>query len=438
VPGTVEAASPRARTASVSHATRSVLLVLAFVVAVAAVRLGMEVVLLAGKGEMRDFASYYTAAVVAASGGSFYDPQPGKAWFFENDNQQLVATARRLGTLHRHGPVEHVHIFSYPPAMMLVLAPLAAVPLAVARVAWLAASVLAIGGALAVMARTLGGGALTVAGMTFLAMTFQPVRNTLDLGQVNAFVFALLVVFLALYRSGRQGAAGVALGVASAIRFHPALVILYLLWRRQFRVAGVALATAAVMTAAAVIAFGPAETLIYVRDVAPKFGTPLISVDNHSLAGFLATTLQALGMTAVAETGSPWLARMTALTVVALTALALPRTSPRPGSRAGDLELALVLVAIPLATPNATVNHLIAILPAVWILAREYLERPEAGGLVQPVLAGAALLAIGAVDDFYAHPALGTGLLILVAQIKFYGLAGLWALLVWRLRARAA
>jgi hypothetical protein len=421
-----------------SRATRGIALVLAFVVAVAAVRLGMEVVLIAGKGEMRDFASYYTAAVVAASGAPFYDPQPGKAWFFENDNQQLLAAARRLGTLHRHGAVEHVHVFSYPPAMMLVLAPLAAVPLAVARLAWLAASVLAIAGGLVMMARTFGGGALTIAGMTFLTLTFHPVRNTLDLGQVNALVFAVLVIFIVLYRSGRQGTAGVALGVASAIRFHPALIILYLVWRRQFRVAGVALATAAGITAVAVMAFGVEATLTYFRDVAPKFGTPLISVENHSLAGFLATTLQALGITAITETGSPWLARLTALTVVALSALALPRTSPRPGSRAGDLELALVLVAIPLATPNATINHLISILPAVWILMREYLERAEADGPVQPLAAGVALLAIGAVDDFYAHPALGTGLLIVVAQIKFYGLAVLWGLLVWRLRSRAA
>ncbi len=438
MPSTAEAAIPRERTGSFSHATRGVVLVLAFVVAVAAVRLGIEVVLIAGKGEMRDFAGYYTAAVVAASGATFYDPQPDKPWFFENENQQLLATARRLGTLHRHGPVEHVHVFSYPPAMMLVFVPLAVVPLDVARLAWLAVSVLAISGGLAVMARTFGGGALTVAGMTFLAMTFQPVRNTLDLGQVNALVFAVLVIFLALYRSGHQWTAGVALGVASAIRFHPALIILYLCWRRQFRVAGLALATAAGITAVAVMAFGVAETLTYFRDVAPKFGTPLISVENHSLAGFVATTMQALGITAVSETGSPWLARMTALMVVALSALALPKTSPRPGSRGGDLELALILVAIPLATPNATVNHLIAILPAVWILMREYLERPGADGLVQPVLAGVALLAIGAVDDFYAHPALGTGPLVLVAQIKFYGLAVLWALLVWRLRARAA
>jgi hypothetical protein len=99
VSSTAEAANPRTRTASWSHATRSLFLALAFVVAVAAVRLGMEVVLAAGKGEMRDFASYDTAAVVAASGATFYDPQRGTAWFFENENQPLLATAHRLGTL---------------------------------------------------------------------------------------------------------------------------------------------------------------------------------------------------------------------------------------------------------------------------------------------------------------------------------------------------
>ncbi|MGH7204967.1 MAG: hypothetical protein ACREI2_02025, partial [Nitrospiraceae bacterium] len=44
---------------------RAVLIVLLLMVGAVAVRFGMEVLLLARKSEMRDFAAYYTAAVVA-------------------------------------------------------------------------------------------------------------------------------------------------------------------------------------------------------------------------------------------------------------------------------------------------------------------------------------------------------------------------------------
>src|SRR5439155_1648118 len=84
--------------------------------------------------------------------------------------------------------------------------------------------------------------------MVSLALIFQPVRNTLELGQVNALMFILLAVFFALYRGGRDVPAGLVLGLSIAIRLHPAMLVLYLMWRREFRTAVVALATAVAVT----------------------------------------------------------------------------------------------------------------------------------------------------------------------------------------------
>src|SRR2546426_7490681 len=135
-----------------SHA---VLVVLVLIVATFAVRFGMDMILLASKGEMRDFAACYTAAVVARAGGSFYDPQPGRPWFAENENPDLIAAARRLGTLHRHEEFEHVHIFSYPPALMFFMLPFAFVSFHVAKLIWLAFSLFAIGWGMWLVGRTI-------------------------------------------------------------------------------------------------------------------------------------------------------------------------------------------------------------------------------------------------------------------------------------------
>ncbi len=414
---------------------RAVLIVLLLMVGAVAVRFGMEVLLLARKGEMRDFAAYYTAAVVAKSGASFYDPQPKRVWFLDNDNPDLIATAKQLGTMHRHDSFEHVHIFSYPPAMMFIMLPLASAPLHVAKLAWLVLLIVAIGFGMWLLARTLRSGLLITLCMVFLAVTFHPIRNTLDLGQVNAVIFLFLALFFALYRQGRDTTAGVILGVVTALRFHPGFLILYLFWRREFRPALVALATACAVSVLALFAFGIDQSVMYFTQVAPKFSTALVSIENHSLAGFLATVGRAMGLSDPSQpVSSPWTARIAAGLVLTASALLLPRVPAPRHSRTATLEFALILVMIPLATPNAWINHLVTIIPSLWILFDNLVKEESPRGILRPCLAGAATIMIGVVDDFYMHPLLAHGALVLVSEIKFYGLALVFLTLGWMLR----
>jgi alpha-1,2-mannosyltransferase len=398
--------------------------VLGLVLAVVLVQFGMHVLLIAARSDFRDFAAGYTAAVVAVHGASFYDPQPGKPWFDANVNAVLAAAAREAGTLHRHPGFEHVHIFSYPPAMLFAFLPFAALSFHAAKLAWLGLSLLMTGGALWLLARRFGIDPLAVWGLLVIAAVFHPLRNTLDLGQVNALLLVGVTGFWVLYRLGRDAAAGLVLGIAAAIRLHPGLLVLYLLWRRQWVCGGVALATALALSAGAMAVFGLRDTAVYVGEVAPKFTTPLLSVENHSVAGFLATVAQALGWGATDQvTGPAWLGWGAALLVAAVTLWIASPASGRPG----DIELAFLLAAIPLATPNATVNHLLILLPCIGILLDRTVRQAAPREVLWPALACAAVILIGVVDDFYLHPALSHGPLIFLAEIKFYGVVLLYA-----------
>jgi hypothetical protein len=257
---------------------------------------------------------------------------------------------------------------------------------------------------------------------------------------VNALIFVLLAAFFFLYRDRHDVLAGLVLGVATAVRFHPGLLILYLLWRREFRTTGVALATAVVASLLAVPLFGAEESVIYFTQVAPKFARALVSVENHSFAGFLATIGPSLGLTQPGQqVGSPWAARLAAGVVLALTAWVLTTTAPQRRSRAASLEFALILVMSPLATPNATVNHLIIVLPSVWILLECLLSRTDSYDSFMPFLLGLSVIFVGVVNDFYMHPLLAKGLLILAGEIKFYGLVLLFGVISYELHwARAS
>ena len=107
--------------------------------------------------------------------------------------------------------------------------------------------------------------------------------------------------FFALHRSGKDIAAGAVLGFAAAIRFHPGFVILYLAWRRELRPVLAALAAAGAVTGLALLVFGWDQSYVYFTQVAAKNSTALISVENHSVAGFLATVGRALGWVKATE-----------------------------------------------------------------------------------------------------------------------------------------
>ncbi|MFJ7903068.1 glycosyltransferase 87 family protein [Streptomyces sp. NPDC096198] len=196
--------------------------------------------------------------------------------------------------LHTAPPIP-VLPFTYPPFAALVFLPLGQLPWTVAVALWQTLSVAALAVIAYCAARLLPGGherpphsrvLLWTAGGLWL----EPVRHTLDQGQVNLLLCALALAALALPCSPALRGAG--LGLAAAVKLTPAVGGLYLLATRQWRAAGWALASAAGATALA-WAIAPRESTRYwfglVTDT-QRIG-PAWSVRNQSLRGALARLL---------------------------------------------------------------------------------------------------------------------------------------------------
>jgi hypothetical protein len=82
--------------------------------------------------------------------------------------------------------------------------------------------------------------------ITFFATAPFWVLN-LQLGQINVYLWALVVLAAYFGRRGRPLAAGLFLGCACAIKLAPALVFLYFLVRRRYAVVAIAVATAVLL-----------------------------------------------------------------------------------------------------------------------------------------------------------------------------------------------
>ena len=185
--------------------------------------------------------------------------------------QAWLAGGDMYGTLPETS--DHITLpFIYPPFAAIVLLPLAVAPWVLAWSALLALSTAALGLTFYVVARRLWpsggrGGALSVASIALpLALAVQPgkaidfsqpappipafalepVMQTIEFGQVNLLLMALVAADVLVARP--RWPRGLLIGIAAAIKLTPAAFVLYFLLRREYRAAAVAAVSGALVT----------------------------------------------------------------------------------------------------------------------------------------------------------------------------------------------
>jgi hypothetical protein len=300
--------------------------------------------------------------------------------------------------------------------------------------AWMAISLALVVAAFVAMTRAARVSLVAALALAAVFVAGEPLENSMGLGQINQLVLGLLALFVWALASGRPVLCGAALGVATALRFHPALFIGWLAWRHKWRACAVACVTALACTALATAVVGPAASVEYVTRVAPQYGYATLSgqLGNLSLPGWIVATghgwLPALPIGAWRALGV-----VVAVAIVTVAAIVLRPAGPIAPSRLAP-ELGFVTLVLLLITPNTTINHLVFTLLPLAVLIDATLRE---GAPLRAAWLAAALVLIAAVDDYYQHPLLTTGPAVLLAGIKTYGLVILAVLMVPLVRRTA-
>ncbi|WP_214405222.1 glycosyltransferase 87 family protein [Pseudonocardia lacus] len=287
------------------------------------------------------------------------------------------------GDLYGPLPETSAHIslpFIYPPFAALLMVPLAAVPWVVSWVGLLALSTAALGVTLYVVARALWpgggrGGALSVAsialplcllveqgraidfehpveGIQRATLSLEPIMQTLEFGQVNLLLMALVAAdCLVAHPRWRRG---LLVGLAAAVKLTPAAFVLFFLVRRDYRAAVTAAVTGAVATAVGfLVAPGLSWTFWLDNPTGGVSGSPFFT--NQTFEAVLVRA----GVEGIPRTVG-WL-----LLSAALLALALPIV------RRADAPLALTATAglALLVSPTSWSHHWVWIAPALLVMA---------------------------------------------------------------------
>lgn len=155
-----------------------------------------------------------------------------------------------------YGPLPDTEIganlpFTYPPLAAMLFVPLTFFPMYAANLLFSAVTVGLVGLVAFVVVReltALRGVALAVATLAALAgsLWLGPVRETIEFGQVNVVLMALVVVDVVLGRGRRWQ--GVLVGLAIAIKLTPVVFLGYFLIRRDWRALATAVGSAVGLT----------------------------------------------------------------------------------------------------------------------------------------------------------------------------------------------
>jgi hypothetical protein len=252
-----------------------------------------------------------------------------------------------------------------PPVLAVLLAPLAGLDALTAYRAFaLLNAVLAVGSVIIMADRAKVRPAWAMIAVAAVAVS-SPLQGTVALGQVYGLLTAALTVAWLARRHGRLGWAGVALGLAVALKPSLLPLLLWPLLRRDRPTLFAALGTGAVATAVGIVAGGWTATVEWLRLLGAfqvtGFG------DNASLAAL-----------AVRFHLPSWLGCLAGGVLLGITLWRAPR---RPEHAIWSITAAALLLA-----PVAWNNYLVLLAPSVPVLLGLRQWRPAVALLALPVI----------------------------------------------------
>jgi alpha-1,2-mannosyltransferase len=189
-----------------------------------------------------------------------------------------------------------------------------------------------------------------------VAAVALPLQTNFEHLNMNPLLLALVVAAAADLREGRETRAGVWVGLATALKLFPGLLLAYLAFRRRWRGVAVGGAVAAVATAAALLPYGVGGGLDVLGDWLHivRQGGWAVAPGNQSIAALVTRLGGGREVTLAVD-----------LLVLAAAALALQRTT---AERDTVGEVGLVALLAVLVSPIAWWHYYVLLFP-VWLTA---------------------------------------------------------------------
>lgn len=211
--------------------------------------------------------------------------------------------------------------------------------------------------------------------LTGFGLCWFPFEEGISLGQVSVILAMLVFVGWALVRNGRTVSGGAVLGLAAAVKLFPGIILVYLLFRKQWKAALSMAISAAAFTLLSFLITGWQDFLVFIRTI----------ILNPSPYTTIPLNLSIKGVTDRLFSGGPWvdpIASSPVLTqglwiILSLACLVVMVYQLRtfPQTKAGDdRAFAITLFAMMLISPITWPHNYPFLVLALFILLKELME----------------------------------------------------------------
>ena len=324
-----------------------------------------------------DFSPYYVAGQLLAEGrASELIPLPAEG-LMTSSSPPFLANFQRYFFPDSKSATGWIYL----PGYAWLFRPLAGLEFPVAARLWLLINALLSIGAVALIAwaRPWQGdecyGRWRLAWIVFFGLTFQPVLDNMWHGNISALILVVFCLSYLLLRRGHNGLAGLALGLIVMLKFYPALIVLYFVWRRNWAYVAGALLGAAAIGVLSWLTVG-AESLIRYAGliVAELEAGGVAAFNNQSLTGFLLHALTQGDVNGWEDVTVPLavtVLRYAAILVLVGAAAWAMRRRPEQVSTpiaAQDLDLGLIIGVMLLIAPATWYHYYVWLLLPVIIV----------------------------------------------------------------------
>jgi hypothetical protein len=278
-----------------------------------------------------------------------------------------------------------------------------------------------------------GANVLAAGALIFTALNFYPVFRALQTGQVSLLILFLLAAALWFLQRGKEIPAGALVGLATAVKLTPGILVIYFLVARKYKAAAAAAGAGILALAVSVGGAGIGNHFQFVNEMLPALSRGAATFANQSISGFLIRLVMDTTINAFEFVDEPgwvrFLARGLSVSVL-LASLWLGRKLALRGETAAGYGL--VVLASLMASPISWEHHYtVALIPIAILMTR--LATDEKIHWVEwiAVMAGIVLMAANSYDFIRNH--LSFAMSRLAISYALYG-----ACLIWLVLARKA
>ncbi len=366
--------------------------------------------------EKVDFVAYYNAAMAFNHGLPIYDHM---IRFFQE------------GILSYKGPFPYV----YPPGFVIFLSPLAYLSFKQASLVWILLSQISFFFGLILLMKAIKDRYSWVEWITliFVCMNFTPLFMDYLVGQCNTLLFFLVAAGLYFYRANKGVYAGVALALATMIKIIPALLLAYMLWKRQYRAFFSGLILLVLITIYSLLFF---DVDLYVWYFKFMGNQDLFNAyhDNHALTGFFSRFLVHSVWTE-GMFNSPGAAQIAIFVSSALMLFFLFYVTRKRYDHSDDRNLreySLVVLTMLLTSKMTSTPYFVMLLIPLAVLVHELFENKPVTRWIFPLGAAYGMLAVwyplpaGKFLDMDIFTIYMRGPQVHIFSLQFFALLVLW------------